>query len=57
MSVSDKEAHHPLSTKIVTVLSHLATRECWGMEDKAEGSEEDVGQENVVEQLGVTSKW
>ena len=28
MSVSDEEAHHPLSTEIVTVLSHIATREC-----------------------------
>ena len=27
MSVSDEEAHHPLSTKIVTVLSHIATGE------------------------------
>ena len=28
MSVSDEEAHHPLSTEIVTVLSHIVTREC-----------------------------
>ena len=28
MSVSDEEAHHPLSTEIVTVLSHIATGEC-----------------------------
>ena len=27
MSISDEEAHHPLSTEIVTVLSHIATRE------------------------------
>ena len=26
MSISDEEAHHPLSTKIVTVLSHIAWR-------------------------------
>ena len=42
MSVSDEEAHHPLSTEIVTVLSHLVTRACWGMEAKAEGGEEDM---------------
>ena len=36
MSVSDGEAHHPLSTEIVTVLSHLVTGECWGMKGKAE---------------------
>ena len=40
--VSDKQAHHPLSTEIVTVLSHLVTGECWGMEGKAEGGEENV---------------
>ena len=28
MSISDEEAHHPLSTEIVTVLSHIATGEC-----------------------------
>ena len=28
MSVSDEEAHHPLSTEIVTVLSHIAIGEC-----------------------------
>ena len=28
MSISDEEAHHPLSTEIVTVLSHIVTREC-----------------------------
>ena len=27
MSISDEEAHHPLPTKIVTVLSHIATGE------------------------------
>ena len=27
MSVSDEEAHHPLSTEIVTVLGHIVTRE------------------------------
>ena len=27
MSISDEEAHHPLSTEIVTVLSHIATGE------------------------------
>ena len=42
MNVSDGEAHHPLSTEIVTVLSHLVTRECWGMEGKAEGGKEDM---------------
>ena len=42
MSVSDEEAHHPLSTEIVTVLSHLATGEHWCREGKAEGGEEDV---------------
>ena len=42
MSVSDEEAHHPLSIEIVTVLSHLVTRECWGMEGKAEGGKEDM---------------
>ena len=42
MSISDEEAHHPLSTEIVTVLSYLATGECWGREGKAEGGEEDV---------------
>ena len=28
MSIFDEEAHHPLSTEIVTVLSHIATSEC-----------------------------
>ena len=28
MRVSDEEAHHPLSTEIVTVLSHIAIGEC-----------------------------
>ena len=42
MSISDEEAHHPLSTEIVTVLSHLATGEHWHMEGKAEGGEEYV---------------
>ena len=28
MSVSDEEANHPLSTEIVTVLSHIAIGEC-----------------------------
>ena len=42
MRVSDEEAHHPLSTEIVTVLSHLVARECWGTEGKAEGSGEDM---------------
>ena len=42
MSVSVEEVHHLLSTEIVTVLSHLATGECWGREGKAEGGEEDV---------------
>ena len=42
MNVSDGEAHHPLSTEIVTVLSHLVIRECWGTDRKAEGGEEDV---------------
>ena len=42
MSMSDEEAHYPLSTEIVTALSHLVTGECWGMEGKAEGSEEEV---------------
>ena len=42
MSVSDGEAHHPLSTEIVTVISHLVTRACWGTEAKAEGGEEDM---------------
>ena len=28
MSISDEEAHHPLSTEIVTVLSHIAIGEC-----------------------------
>ena len=40
MSVSDEEAHHPLSTEIVTVLSHFVTRECWGTDGKAESGEE-----------------
>ena len=40
--VSNEEAHHPPTTEIVTVLSHLATRECWGTEGKAEGDEEDM---------------
>ena len=42
MSISDEEAHHPPTTEIVTVLSHLATGECWGTEGKAEGDEEDM---------------
>ena len=42
MSVSDEEACHPLSTEIVTVLSHLATGECWGTDGEAEGGKEDV---------------
>ena len=42
MSISDEEAHHPLSTEIVTVLSHLMIGECWGADSKAEGGEEDV---------------
>ena len=40
MRVSDEQAHHPLSTEIVTVLSHLATGECWGTEGKADGGKE-----------------
>ena len=28
MSISDEEARHPLSTEIVTVLSHIVTGEC-----------------------------
>ena len=28
ISISDEEAHHPLSTEIVTVLSHIATGRC-----------------------------
>ena len=28
MSVSDEEAHHPLSIEIVTVLSHIAIGKC-----------------------------
>ena len=28
MSVSDEEAHHHLSTEIVTVLSHIAAGKC-----------------------------
>ena len=43
------------STEIVTVLSHLATGECWGMEGKAEGGEENVAQEKVAETL--QSDW
>ena len=46
--VSDKEAHHPLSTEIVT-------GECWGMEGKAEGGEENMVQEKVGEKLW--SNW
>ena len=42
MSVSNEEAHYPLSTEIVTVLSHLVTGEHWCMEGKAEGGEEYV---------------
>ena len=51
MSISDEEAHHSLSTEIVTVLSHLVTGECWGMEGKVEGSKEDVVQEKVVDKV------
>ena len=51
MSISGGEAHHPLSTEIVTVLSHLVTGECWGTDGKAEGSEEDVAQEKVVDKV------
>ena len=52
MSVSDEEAHHPLSTGIVTVLSHFVTRECWHTEGKADGGEEGVAQENVADKVG-----
>ena len=55
MSASDEEAHHPLSTEIVTVLSHLVTGECWGTEGKAECGEEDMAQENAVDK--VWSDW
>ena len=52
MSVSDEEAHHPLSTEIVTVLSHFVTQEHWHMEGKADGSEKDVARENVADKAG-----
>ena len=55
MSISDEDAHHPLSTEIVTVLSHLVTGECWGRKGKAEGSEEDVVQETAAKK--VWSNW
>ena len=51
MSVSDEEAHHPLSTEIVTVLSHLVTRACWGMEAKAEGGEDDMTWEKLADKV------
>ena len=55
MWVSDEDAHHPLSTEIVTVLSHLVTGECWGTEGKAEGGKADVAWEKVVDK--VWSDW
>ena len=46
------QAHHPLSTGIVTVLSHHATGECWSTEDQAAGNKEDGAQEKAGDQLG-----
>ena len=49
--VSNEEAHHPPTTEIVTVLSHLATGECWGTEGKAESGEEDMAQEKAGDKV------
>ena len=35
----------------MTVLSHLVTGECWGIEGKAEGGDEDVVRERVADKV------
>ena len=49
------QAHHSLSTEIVTGLGHHAIRECWSTGDQAAGDEEDGVQVKVGDQLG--SNW
>ena len=57
MSVSDEEPHHPLSTEIVTVLSHIATGECCGADGKAEGGDEYVARETETAKRSARANW
>ena len=57
MSVSDEEAHHPLSTEIVTVLSHIAIGECRGTDSKAEDGNEYVVREMETAKRSARANW
>ena len=46
------KAHHPLSTEIVTVLSHHVIRKCWSMEGQAAGNKEEMVQQKAGDKTG-----
>ena len=51
-TISMNKAHHPLSTEIVTVLSHHVIRKCWSMEGQAAGNKEEMVQQKAGDKMG-----